>query len=87
MTPEPPEPPELTAISRMLACAIVQHASGYMETIPVTDWFDHEGDEVAHKDVMADPSLAVVAVAGPDEKGQWWTVDLSGFTVEQAPLN
>lgn len=42
------------------------------EEIAVTNWFDDDGDECS-------PHAAVMAVAGPDKLGRWYTIDLSVF--------
>lgn len=65
---------EVEAVSRSRAVAVL--ASG--ERIAITNWIDWAGDECR-------PDDAVVAVAGPDEQGRWFAIDLSAF--EPAFLN
>lgn len=59
---------EITAVNRAVAVAMTDTG----QTIPVTNWLDCDGDEYAPKD-------AVVAVAGPDDQGHWYAIDLSHF--------
>lgn len=65
---------EVEAVSRSRAVAVL--SSG--ERIAITNWIDWAGDECR-------PDDAVVAVAGPDEQGRWFAIDLSAF--EPAFLN
>lgn len=65
---------EVEAVSR--TCAMVILTNG--ERLTITNWLDFDGDECAAED-------AVVAVAGPDEHGFWFAIDLSAF--EPAFLN
>lgn len=59
---------EVEAVSHSRAVAILNTG----ERIAVTNWLDFEGDECAADD-------AVAAVAGPDEQGRWFSIDLSAF--------
>jgi hypothetical protein len=77
----PKLPADVTAISRPLHCAIVDFADGTSETIAITNWFDDSGDEIPHEDA----EVAVSAVAGPCEAGQWYVIDLEEFEASPAP--
>ena len=59
---------DVEAVNRSRCIAVL--ASG--ERVPVMLWLDFEGDECTAED-------AVVAVAGPDEAGRWFAIDLSAF--------
>lgn len=43
------------------------------DALPVTNWYDEDGDE-------CEPGDAVAAVAGPQQDGSWISFDLEGFT-------
>lgn len=43
-----------------------------MQMLPITDLMDAEGDP-------CDDADAVACVAGPDNEGQWWTIDLDAL--------
>jgi len=59
---------DIEAVSRSQAVAVLDTG----EEIVITDWFDDQGDE-------RDPDDAVVAVAGPDDLGRWFAIDLAAF--------
>jgi len=42
------------------------------ETIRVSDWFDNDGQP-------CDSKVAVACVAGPTDKGKWYSIDLTQF--------
>ena len=42
------------------------------ETIPVVTWFDTDGDDCAEPE-------AIAATFGPDNAGNWWSVDLREY--------
>jgi len=56
------------AVNRSRAVAMLDNG----EVLNVTNWFDDDGDECS-------PHAAVMAVAGPDKLGRWYTIDLSVF--------
>lgn len=65
---------EIEAINRKRGWAMTDQG----ERLTVTNWLDGDGDDCAADD-------AVVAVAGPDDAGKWYSIDLRQF--ESAFLN
>ena len=65
---------DIEAINRNRGWAV----TGQGEKLHVTTWLNEDGDDCAAND-------AVVAVAGPDEAGKWYSIDLREF--ESALLN
>ena len=59
---------EVEAIQRSRGLAVLTGG----EFVPITTWLDDQGDECGEES-------AVVAVAGPDVAGDWWTIDLREF--------
>ena len=59
---------DVDAVNRTDAIAILSSGGA----IPITNWLDASGDECEADDAM-------VAVAGPDADGRWFSIDLSNF--------
>lgn len=60
---------EVDAINRKLGIAILSDG----QEIPVTNWFDMDGNECDYAD-------AVACACGPDFDGNWYAVALGSFT-------
>lgn len=43
------------------------------KTYPITNWFDNRGND-------CDPDTAEFAVAGPDDNGKWYTIELGEYS-------
>lgn len=59
---------DVQAVSRARGVAVLDNG----ERLPITNWFDFDGDE-------CDPDDAVSVVAGPDRDGFWYAIDLFEF--------
>lgn len=65
---------DIEVVNRKCSLAIKENGA----RLPITNWLNNCGDD-------CDPDDAVIAVAGPDDGGKWYTIDLREF--ESAFLN
>lgn len=65
---DPCESDDVEAVSRAGAVAVLDNG----ERLPITNWFDLDGDE-------CEPDDAISVVAGPDRNGFWYAIDLEQF--------
>lgn len=47
------------------------------ESVPITNFYDSDGDEL--EPPFEDFGDIFAVVAGPDRNGEWWTVDLTAM--------
>ncbi|TNE54817.1 MAG: hypothetical protein EP341_05650 [Sphingomonadales bacterium] len=60
---------EVDAFNRALRIILLDDGKTY----PITNWFDAMGND-------CDPDEAEFAVAGPDSKGKWYTIELGAYS-------
>jgi len=59
---------DVSAINEILAVALLDNGA----TVAITNWVADDGEDCEKAD-------AVCAVAGPDEEGEWYAIDLRLF--------
>lgn len=59
----------IEALNRRLRIILLDDCKTY----PITNWFDCHGND-------CDPDEAEFAVAGPDESGKWYTIELGEYS-------
>lgn len=59
---------DVSAVHRDRSIAILDDG----QILAITTWFDADGVTYDHADALS-------CVAGPDEDGRWWIIDLSQF--------